>query len=86
MENRSLDLALEDCYFNKERRTLHYSTRGAFPTEIHIHSHHTGRIIRFVPDEFAGINNEWRDGEMMEYTPTVFVDAVEKLVVIPKDY
>jgi hypothetical protein len=52
-----------------------------FPQTIVVHSHHTGRSVKFVQDREAAERNEFWDGEACQYKPVEFVPNVKSLMV-----
>lgn len=54
---------------------------GMFPTEIIVHSHHTGNQIKFIIDHAAAARNEFWDGEMCEYIPIQPTNNCSRLTV-----
>ena len=70
--------------FNKSNKSLYAASEvfaGQFPRTIDIKSGHTGRVVRFTQNTLKAEQNEFWDGEMMEYIPTVPLNNVERLIV-----
>lgn len=83
---------LSQCEFHRERRQLSIQsknllrdpTRGGFPREVLVHSHHTGREILFRPvgPEHRLYDEDHWDGEQQIYAHAeAGVRNVETLVV-----
>ena len=85
--NNVICIPLGQMDFNKEKKillcNLNYSPYcGMYPDIILVTSHHTGETVKFVQDREAAYENEFWDGEMMEYIPHgIDLPNVKKLVV-----
>ena len=76
---------LQHAIFLKERGVLVLSSEflgGCFPAEVIVESHHTGNQVRFVQDVEAAIQNEFWDGECMEYVPTSPTNNCNRLAIV----
>ena len=77
-------IPLERCEHDKSRKVLKMvSEYCGMPSTFYVKSHHTGRIVRFVP---VGPNDElfcqdqW-DGEQQIYRPLEWLDKVDHMVI-----
>lgn len=70
--------------YDKDRKVLigkSYLFGGTFPAEIMVLSTVTFRTVRFLRDMNAAYDNEFWDGEQMEYKPDTPLKNVVKLVI-----
>lgn len=70
--------------YDKDRKVLvgkSYLFGRTFPKEIMVLSVVTGRTVRFIYDLNAAYDNEFWDGEQMEYKPEIPLKNVTKLVI-----
>ena len=79
--NTTIDLT--GCTFIREKKLLIAPSDlfGGFPNKVLIISTATGKSVVFETDVESAIANEFWDGEMCEYKPTIPVDTVTKLVI-----
>lgn len=70
--------------YDKDRKVLvgkSYLFNRTFPKEIMVLSSETGRTVRFINDLNAAYENDFWDGEQMEYKPDIPLKNVVKLVI-----
>ena len=73
--------------FNKETKVLSAEASslgmmpGRFPRSFEVFSPNTGRTVKFEYDQEAAEANEFWDGEMVEYRPTIALPNVKTIVV-----
>ena len=78
-------IPLRVCEYNKRTRVLRVASDFVCMSEIFIESHHTGRVVRFVPvgpDDVLYDEDGW-DGEQQVFRPCEgeFYTNVDHLVV-----
>ena len=77
---------LSVCVFDKQRKSLRLSSEFAGkPSQLFVESHHTGRVVRFVPvgpEDKLFDQDQW-DGEQQVYRPVggEAVTNVDHLVI-----
>lgn len=81
--NQTPRITLDDCTWNKERKSLSvvFSYGRGYPAQIEVYSHYTGRVVTFTKDEGAALRNEFWDGEFYEYIPFEAIRNVTRLTV-----
>ncbi|HET8685883.1 MAG TPA: hypothetical protein VFM18_04380 [Methanosarcina sp.] len=63
-----INIDMQNLEWNKERKILSMGMwTGSFPDKIFVKSNHTGKIVCFMQDRLAAFDNEFWDGELMEY-------------------
>jgi len=68
--------------FRKASKVLVMSGfEASFPAQIDVESSASGRIVRFVVDQEAAMDNEFWDGEEMHYVPSEALPNVKHLVL-----
>ena len=86
-KNDEIRIDLSSFSFSKDTGvlTLPLSSQNLsrFPAKIHVYSHHTGRTVTFVQDHVSAAQNEFWDGELMQYVPLVHLPRVTCIVVYP---
>ncbi len=78
----TVDLNL--CEFNKERKVLKLSSEYfGMPQTFWVKSHHTGKVIRFIPVQpgDALFDEDGWDGEQCIYRPVGKVPNVDHMVI-----
>ena len=72
------------CQYDKRRKVLTLATKViGMPLTFHVRSHHTGKIVRFVPVNPADPlydQDQW-DGEMQIYKPIGTVPGVDHMII-----
>ena len=75
---------LSRCEYDKTRRVLKLASEYfGMPLTFFVHSHHTGREVRFVPVTPADVlfdQDQW-DGEQQVYRPVGNVPGVDHMVI-----
>lgn len=77
---------LQHCEYDKQRKVLKLASEffaGGFPSCFNVHSHHTGKDLKFIPiNEHDPLfdQDQW-DGEMAIYRPVTDVPNVDHLVI-----
>jgi hypothetical protein len=75
---------LEKCTYNKNRKVLTLASEYfGMPSTFNVVSHHTGKVIRFIPvnpDDSLFDQDQW-DGEQQIYRPVGNVPNVDHMVI-----
>jgi hypothetical protein len=66
----TLDMAEMEYDLSKKALTFYMDRGEAWPSEVEVVSHHTGRVIRFVYDLELAQQNDFWDGELTALKPT----------------
>ena len=77
-------VGLELCEYDKKRKVLKLASEFfGMPLTFVVHSHHTGKEVRFVPVTPADVlfdQDQW-DGEQQVYRPVGTVPGVDHMVI-----
>lgn len=79
IDNNIPTVPLKYCEFNKARRVLKLASEFfGMPREFYVESHHTGRLVRFVPVQPGDrlFDEDHWDGEQQIYRPAAGEDRV----------
>lgn len=78
----TIDLKL--CEYDKDRKVLKLASEYfGMPTTFFVESHHTGKVVRFIPvDKYDVLfdQDQW-DGEQQIYRPLGDVPGVDHMVI-----
>ena len=77
-------VSTSQCHYDKGRKVLRMSSKViGMPSTFHVRSHHTGKIVRFVPGNPADSlydEDQW-DGEQQIYRPVYSCLGVDHFVI-----
>lgn len=86
---------LSACEYDKKNKALSISNSliekshgGRYPRDLLVHSHHTGRIIRFqqIQEGHPMFDYDFWDGEMMVYEPVSDIQINVRTLTIHNFY
>lgn len=77
-------VSTSQCHYDKVRKVLRMSSKViGMPLTFHVRSHHTGKIVRFVPvnpGDCLYDEDQW-DGEQQVYRPVYSCLGVDHFVI-----